>query len=183
MLPAQASLDYDGIEESGAPLGRWKLNSNPASSKLVADSASVTLSYFNLPTLQEIDRSIERAKDGYMRARLTRRRLLRANMGMGNEKSRVVNFPIWQLGRSIIVALPAEAYSEFQQSLRKRFPDMAIVVLNIANGYFSYLPPEEAYEVPDLYQVKVALFEKGCMEKTAEHAGAIIDRLVGVPTT
>ena len=79
----------------------------------------------------------------------------------------------------MIVALPAEAYSVFQKTLRTRFPDTAVVVLNIANGYFSYFPPKEAYDVPDLYQVKVALFEKGCLEKTVESAEQAISRLVG----
>ena len=176
-LPAQSSLEFDHIEESGAPLGRWALKTNAASSKLVADSASVTLSYLNLPTLQEIDRSIEQNSDSYMLERLRRLRVRREDLGTGDHRD--ISFPIWQLGGSIIVALPAEAYSDFQEILRTRFPDTAIVVLNIANGYFSYFPPKDAYEVPDLYQVKVALFEKGCMEKTMESAAQVIIQLVG----
>jgi hypothetical protein len=50
--------------------------------------------------------------------------------------------------------------------------------MNIANGYLSYLPTKEAYDLPDLYPVKVAVFEKGCLEKTIDVSGATIERLI-----
>ncbi len=176
MLPAQKSLAFDQIEQSGAPLGRWALKENAASSRLAMETVSVELSYYDLPALQEIDQLIEQTDEGYVLERLKRRRLLRMDMGDGN--SRVISFPIWQVGSSVFVGLNAEAYSVFQTALRKRFPDLAIVVMNIANGYLSYLPSEESYERPDLYQIKVAVFKKGCLETTIEKSGATIDKLI-----
>ena len=133
------------------------------------------LAYHNLPSLEELDKDIENAVDAFALERLHRRRQLRAEMGDGDRRE--ISIPIWLMGDSVIVALPAEAYSDFQQSLREKFPSLAVIVLNIANGYFSYLPPEASYDVPDLYQVRVALFEAGCMEKTLANTEQTIKKL------
>jgi hypothetical protein len=176
MLPAQKALAFDRIEQSGAPLGYWALKPNAASSKLAVETAEIELSYFDLPTLQELDQLIEQADEGYALERLKRRRSLRQDLGNGN--SRVISFPIWQVGNAVFVALNAEAYSSFQTTLRQRFPDIAVVCMNISNGYLSYLPSQEAYEIPELYQVKVAVFERGCLEKTIDVSCATIERLI-----
>ena len=174
-LPTQSTLQFGEVEQSGAPLGRWVLRNKAASSRIVADVARVELGYFNLSSLEELDRQIEKAVDTYVIERLQRRRELRAEMG--DDEGREISIPIWQLGDSIVVALPAEAYSDFQQLLRARFPSLAIIVLNIANGYFSYLPPATSYEVPDLYQVRVALFGAGCMEETLASVKQTVEQL------
>ena len=176
MLPAQKALAFDRIEQSGAPLGRWALKESSASLKLSVAKAEVELSYLDLPKLQEIDQLIKQTEEGFTLERLKRRRMLREDMGDGN--SRVISFPIWQVGNAIFVALNAEAYSHFQVSLRKRFPNIAVICMNIANGYLSYLPTKEAYDLPDLYPAKVAVFEKGCLEKTIDVSVATIERLI-----
>jgi hypothetical protein len=176
-LPAQSNLVFGEVEQSGAPLGHWVLEKKEASSRVEIDFARVELVYHNLPSLEELDKDIENAVEAFALERLNRRRLLRAEMGDGDRRE--ISIPIWLLGDSVIVALPAEAYSDFQQSLRKMFPASAIVVLNIANGYFSYLPPRESYEVPDLYQVNVALFEAGCLEKVLASTQQVIGKLNG----
>lgn len=176
-LPVQSTLAFDRIEQSGAPLGRWALRSKPASTRIATEIAKVELAFHNLPSLEELDKDIQQTSDRYMLERLQRRRQLRAEMGDGDRRE--ISISIWQIGDSVIVALPAEAYSEFQQSLRKTFPAAAIVVLNIANGYFSYLPPRDSYDVPDLYQVRVALFGAGCMEKVLASTQQAIGRLGG----
>lgn len=177
-LPVQSTLAFDRVEQSGAPLGRWELRFKPASTKIAAKFAKVELAFHNLPSLEELDYDIRQTNDRYMLERLQRRRQLRDEMG--DSDKREINIPIWRIGDSVIVALPAEAYSEFQQSLRKMFPTSAIVVLNIANGYFSYLAPSDSYNVPDLYQVRVALFEAGCMEKVLASTRQVIGNLDGL---
>lgn len=176
-LPAQSTLVFGDIEQSGAPLGRWVLAAKEASSRVATDYARVDLAYYNLPSLEELDNDIENTVDAYALERLHRRRQLRAEMGNGHRRE--ISIPVWLIGESAIVALPAEAYSDFQQLLRAKFPSLAIIVLNVANGYFSYLPPEASYDVPDLYQVRVALFERGCMEKTLASTEQTIKKLSG----
>ena len=179
-LPAQSTLVFGEIEQSGAPLGRWVLEDKEASSGIATSFARVELAYHNLPSLEALDKDIETAVDAFALERLHRRRQLRAEMG--DSDRREISIPIWLIGDSVIVALPAEAYSDFQQSLRERFPSLAVIVLNIANGYFSYLPPVASYEVPDLYQVRVALFEAGSMEKTLAGTEQTIEKLSGKGT-
>lgn len=49
---------------------------------------------------------------------------------------------IWQLGRIVVVGLPAEPFSQLQVALRKRFPSLCIVVAMNTNGTCGYLMPE-----------------------------------------
>jgi len=175
MLPAEMALAHDRVEQSGAPLGHWSLKLNPASAELAIEMVAVELNYRDLPTLEELDAQIGQEQKGYMIERLQRRRLLRQELG--DKNSRIIRFPVWILGNSALVALNGEAYSAFQILLRKRFPTMAVGVMNIVNGYFSYFPSEDAYDLPDCYQVNVAFFEKGCMEKIVNITGNVIGQL------
>jgi hypothetical protein len=105
---------------------------------------------------------LDTATEDFMRERLRRKMGLRAVMDDAAKEG----FPylIWQLGDAFIVATPAEAHSPFQIALRNRFPGHAIAVLNITNGYQSYLPPREAYAL-NTYQAQVAIYAAGAAEK------------------
>ena len=175
MLPAEMQLEHDRVEQSGAPLGHWSLKLKPASVQLAIEMVAVELNYRDLPSLKEIDAQIDQEQRGFMIERLQRRRLLRQELG--DKTSRVIRFPVWILGNSALVALNGEAYSAFQILMRKRFPGMAIGVMNIVNGYFSYFPSEDAYDLPDCYQVNVAFFEKGCMEKIVKSTENVISQI------
>ena len=52
------------------------------------------------------------AVDAFALERLHRRRQLRDEMGDGDQRE--ISIPIWLIGDSVIVALPVEAYSDFQ---------------------------------------------------------------------
>ena len=56
-----------------------------------------------------------------------------------------------------------EAYSNLQQDLRQRFPDPALICMNVVNGTIGYLPPAELYD-RDIYQVWQTPFARGCLE-------------------
>ena len=54
---------------------------------------------------------------------------------------------VWRLGDCAFVAQPGELYSTFQEQLRARFPDRAVVVLNVTNAPGGvYLPPAHLYD-------------------------------------
>ena len=99
-LPAQSALVFGEVEQSGAPLGRWVLKPNEANQKVATDVARVELAYFNLSSLEELDKQIEQAVDTFAIERLHRRRELRAELGGGD--GREITIPIWQLGDSIV---------------------------------------------------------------------------------
>ena len=59
---------------------------------------------------------------------------------------------LWRVGEALFVAHPNEAYSALQIVLRREFPHYAVVVMNVTNGHFGYLPPADFYE-KDIYPV------------------------------
>jgi hypothetical protein len=54
-------------------------------------------------------------------------------------------FPVWvwKLGDTRIIGIPGEAPSGLQTVLRRAFPKLAILPLNVANGWLGYLMPKE----------------------------------------
>jgi hypothetical protein len=54
-----------------------------------------------------------------------------------------------------------------QQELRKRFPNNAIVCVNLINGTLGYLPPRELYDC-DIYPVWQTPIDRGGLELVIE---------------
>ena len=166
MLPPEQEIAFDRIEDSGARLGRWSLRSKPANTSLKATVSDTDLPYVDLPTEAELLKSLHGCNDRPLKERLERRLMVRRDVGEG--KSRKVRMTLWQVGDAFIVGAPAEPYSAFQKEIRARFPGHAVAVLNIANGNVGYLAPAETYNKPGLYQIKISLFQPGCMEQVIE---------------
>jgi len=118
-----------------------------------------------MPSREELKRAIAEATEGYMVERLTRRLLARESVGDGPGGD--FSFLVWQLGGSYIVGTPAEMHTTFQLELRRRFPASRIAVLNIVNGYASYMPPRQDFAI-GAYPVRVAFYGIGSMEKILE---------------
>ena len=161
MFPPQVSLAYAGVEESGTPLAIWKEHRNSSSTTLKSRRVTVRLTIADLPSSEQLRREIREASESYMIERLTRRLLARESVGDGKEGD--FSFTIWQLGDSFIIGTPAEMHTAFQLELRRRFPHNSVAVLNIVNGYASYLPPREDYAV-GAYPVRVSLYREGSTE-------------------
>ncbi|HVW69111.1 MAG TPA: hypothetical protein VHB68_09045, partial [Steroidobacteraceae bacterium] len=161
LFPAQTSLDFAGAEESGTPLALWKERPAPAPLTIASRRVTVRLRIADMPSADELRKAISEAREGYMVERLMRRLFARQTVGDGPEGE--FSFVVWQLGHSFIVGTPAEMHSAFQRELRRRFPSAAIAVLNIVNGYASYLPPEADFSV-GAYPVRVTYYAKGSME-------------------
>jgi hypothetical protein len=175
MFPPQVSLDFSGVEESGTPLAIWKERRRVAGTAIRSRRVTVRLAIADLPSREQLQVEIANAKEEYMVERLTRRLLQRESVGDGVEGD--FSFLVWQLGDSFIIGTPAEMHTSFQLRLRQRFPASSIAVLNIVNGYASYLPPREDYAVGP-YPVRVAVYKMGSMETVLEAAdGAIRDLL------
>ena len=177
LLPPLHRLEFTGPEQSGATLALWRAKAfdEPARNVLSRETVTVRLMLASLPSRQELRAAIDAATDAFQRERLERRLLLRQTVGDGADFD--FRFEVVRLGQSFLVTTPAEPHSEFQLELRRRFPGLAIAVANIANGYFSYLPPPRDYQ-RDTYQVRVALFQSGSLERVIEAAAASITRMI-----
>ncbi|HEV7614092.1 MAG TPA: neutral/alkaline non-lysosomal ceramidase N-terminal domain-containing protein [Steroidobacteraceae bacterium] len=161
MFPPQVTLEYSGVEESGTPLAIWKERSRVSGTAIESRRVTVRLTIADMPSREELKTAIAAAKEDYMVERLTRRLLQRESVGDGTEGD--FSFLVWQLGDSFIVGTPAEMHTAFQLELRRRFPSNSIAVLNIVNGYASYLPPRADYAVGP-YPTRVAVYAMGSME-------------------
>jgi hypothetical protein len=165
MFPPQASLEFFGAEESGTPLAIWKERPVTASRAIASRRVTVPLKIADMPGADELKRAIAEAREGYMVGRLTRGLLARQSVGDGPDGD--FTFLVWQLGDSFVVGTPAEMHSAFQLELRHRFPSANIAVLNIVNGYASYLPPRADFSV-GAYPVRVSYYAIGSMEIVLE---------------
>jgi hypothetical protein len=167
MFPPQRSLQFAGAEESGTPLAIWRECSVAASGTIAARRVTIRLEIADMPSRDELQQAIAQATESFMVERLTRRLLQRESVGDGVEGD--FSFLIWRLGDSFILGTPAEMHTAFQRELRRRFAGTSIAVLNIVNGYASYLPPREDYAV-GAYPTRVAVYKVGSMERVLEAA-------------
>jgi hypothetical protein len=73
-----------------------------------------------------------------------------------------------QTGDAFWLAVEAEHYNVLQRELRRRFPDVALVVMTLMDGgRVAYLPTAETYG-KGLYQETIALLAPGSLERLIE---------------
>lgn len=158
MLPPQTRLAYTGIVESGAPLAVWEREVQELPNTLRARQVNLSFCLQPMPTLAELDHLLHTTEDRALAERLHRKRRIRKAVGDGD----ATRMPLWawQLGDSLWIAHPNEAYSALQTTLRERFPDHTVVVMNVTNGHFGYLPPDPLYD-QDIYPVWQTPFDRG----------------------
>lgn len=175
MLPPKTRLAFSGVVESGAPLAIWERSVCEPSVVLLAEAVDVELPLKPLPSLSEIERQWRECEDRVFKERLWRQRSVRKVVGDGE----IARMPlwIWRLGDSLLIGQPNEAYSEFQQELRRQMMPNAVAVMNIANGYVGYLPPRKSYG-KNLYPVWQTPFEAGALELLTQRATEIARRMM-----
>jgi hypothetical protein len=172
MFPPGQELEYVGIEESGTPLGVWRLKAKAeVSTELCAQTVNTKLKVKDMPSRREIEAKLATATERFEIERLERSLGRRDQVGDGAEND--FAFTVWRLGDAFIVSTPAEPYSRFQIDLRARFPKTTVAVLNLSDGTTTYLPKPSAFK-SDVYQVRVALYEIGSLEKVTAEASAAI---------
>jgi hypothetical protein len=178
-LPAPGEeLTLAGVVESGAPLAIWAGQKASGGEGAAASVTSVELPLRDLPTLDELG---EEWKDIDPRSRVERLGRAR-NLRDGYIDGPTVQHPVWawRLGDAVIVGHPGEAYSRLQTTLRARFPETPIVVMNLTNGPgFVYLPTRDAYD-RGAYQAWQTPLAPGALNLLVEHVAAVVASLLGV---
>ena len=169
-------LELVGVVESGAPLAMWEPVASEARPELDAVTGVVTLDLVHLPTIDELETQWADIDPFSRRERITRARNLRDGWITGP----TVEHPVWvtRLGDAFFVGHPGEAYSRLQKTLRARFPDYAIVVMNLTNGPgFAYLPTADAYD-RGAYQAWQTPFAAGSLDRVEERATELITQIL-----
>lgn len=144
MLPPGRALEPAGSLASGAPLALWRETQRTPDGGLSARLVSCGMPKKPEWSVGDVQARLARCADRVERERLERRLSILLSLPEG----RLARVPlwIWRLGEALLVAQPNEAYSTFQQALRRRFAATTVAVVNCANGpYLGYVPPEEAY--------------------------------------
>lgn len=174
MLPPGKALAFAGVERSGTDLGRWEPQNHPSSTALEAATFDLNLPLKELPAAQELADQRRECQDRVMAERLERAAMLRTRIG----DSDTLPLPVWlwRIGDALLLGTPAEAHSPLQTELRHQFPRNAVAVMNIVNGYTSYIPPREDYSL-NSYQSQVALYQPGCLETLIEACAKAIDQV------
>ena len=162
MLPGNTHLSFDRIIESGASLGVWRRRNNRPPETLLGKIIQVQLPLKKLPPLEETERQWRVCEDPILKERLWRK--LNIQKAVGNHEVATIPLWIWKLGDALLISQPNEAYSFFQQELRKEFTANAIAVMNVVNGHIGYLPPAHLYD-KDIYPVCQTPFDRGSLEK------------------
>lgn len=174
MDPVGSHLRFKGVMESGAPLALWQYQPHEISQALQAVEVSVDLELKDWPTAEALDQQRRACDDRALEERLRRKRDIRRWLGEGS------SFPLavhaWRIGDAVLVGCAGEAYSQLQRELRSRFPDHALVCMNLINGTVGYLPPADLYDV-DAYPVWQTPFDRGCLERTVEAMSDAIQKL------
>lgn len=175
MSPPGHEIVYSGIEESGTPLGIWRVAAKPSlSDVLSARTVAALLPIRDMPTSVEIHAKLATETKRYEKERLERALARRELVGDG--KMGELPLTVWRLGDIFIVSTPAEPYTEFQTALRAAYPEAAIVVLMASDGARNYLPTPQTY-ARDVYQVKVALYDVGALEALRDLAISTINEI------
>lgn len=174
MLPPGKALTFQGSQSSGAPLAIWDARDTVLDTTLGTRVRYAQLPGKSWPTLAEIDEAIATAPDRAAWTRMTRLRQFVVNLAEGLGKG----FPVWavRLGGAVLVGVPAEAFTDLQVELRRRFPGLAIIVTNDTNGTYNYLPPA-AYYGNGAYEQDCADFGPGALEIVTLTAAQLIREL------
>ena len=169
MLPPNRGLKLEGVVESGAPLAVWRPCPVEAKRLIGANRFEVDVPLKNTLRREEhIAADLCASTDRAARERLHRELLVLRTVGSGMVSHRPMW--MWKVGDVLLLGQSDEAYSQLQRDVRAAFPEFAVVVMNVVNGWGGYLCPSGHYE-RQLYQVQQSPYAKGCLE--AVIAGSI----------
>lgn len=138
-------LTYRGVVESGASLAMWEALPTEISVEMKTIMTEVEYQLKDFPIYAELEKEWKNCANHVLKERLWRKMCIRKAIGDGQSAS--VKLWIWQLGSSLLIGQPNEAFSCYQMEIRRKFPDLAIAVMNLANGSIGYLPPQDHYQL------------------------------------
>jgi hypothetical protein len=175
MFPPGQQLAYQGIEESGTPLGIWRLTPKPkVETRLRSHLVETKLPLMDLPSREELQADLAKATERFAIERLERSISRRELVGDGKDYD--FFFTVWRLGDAFLISTPAECYSQFQIDLRAQFPDSAVAVLNVSDGTTTYLPLPSAFKT-DVYQARIAFYAPDSLERVTKMASKTMAEL------
>ena len=168
MFPPGQILEYKGVEESGTPLGIWRLTPrSDISTSLSGRFLTTRFPLLPFPSREELEAQRAVATERYAIERLDRSLARRAQIGDGPDAD--FHLTVWQIGEAFLVSTPAECYSKFQIDLRRQFADTTVAVINLSDGTTTYLPLPESFG-RDVYQARIAFYQPDALARATKMA-------------
>ena len=199
LSPPRTRMTYVGPVVSGATLGIWK--HEPLSKEYIIRSAAsrsvrptIELAYRpDLPTRDATQKDLARwqAEEQAARAAGDEARVQEARARserMTRQLARLESLPagagfpyeyrLLRIGDAIWAFLPGELYQLLQTTLRERFPDRAIVIATVSNGWQpGYIPAASAYG-KGIYQETISPLAAGSLERLVEAVSSEIEAII-----
>jgi hypothetical protein len=194
---------YAGPVVSGATIATWNWKQQDGdrlseTSVLKGGSFEVGVNLIDLPTLSSLRSDLSRytedqteadekgdtiaARDHGARAERCRRWIGRIEM-LPEGKAFPYRFSVYQFGDAVWITCSAEPYSWLQAELRRRFPNLTLMISSLAgNNQVAYLLPREDYG-KGLYQEEPSSLAPGCLETVADAITTRIEEVTGFPRT
>ena len=197
--PAATEFRYRGPVISGATLGTWfhaplGEEQRIRASRFTVRQVIVPLRYIdNRPALEQLQSERAVAQARVQEASQSGDEIqLRDSRAIVERLSRAITrwsgcpagdvFPyelsLLRMGAAVWIAGEGELYQWLQLELRRRFPDAALVIMMLGNGWrCSYLPTRETYG-QGIYQEQIAMLAPGCLEAVLEAASTAVTELL-----
>jgi len=196
--PAGTDFEYLGSVESGALLGTWADRPLDHAREVAVrnwglQTLVVDLPYrSNLPSLQQLEADLDRWSQlerrespgphgsSSPRAEAEKaKRFLERRRSLPEGTAFPCRIPLLHIGDAVWISVQGEPYSLLQTELRRRFPDLTLIVASISNSWGpAYLPPAEAYG-SGRYQEQIAVLEAGSLEALISRLTESIARMTG----
>jgi hypothetical protein len=195
--PPKTRFVYQGPVVSGATLGTWAHETLPQESLELCtvwrrERLQIPLPYReDLPKVEQVEQEREQLAAQEATARAAGdENAARDARALVERKTRLLSrlralpqgpeFPydicVWRVGHAVWLCVQGEPYHEMQQALRRRFPDVSLVICGLAGGWGpSYLPTRDTYG-QGIYQESVAVLPAGSLERVIEAAAQCIER-------
>ena len=195
----QTDFTYAGPVVSGATIGTWDWTDHDEhrqaeTAVFAGGSTDVPLAMIEVPTAAELERDLERftaeqqeadaksdavaARDFGARAERCRRWLGRIAL-LPDGKTFDINFSVHHFGDAVWITCSAEPYSWLGNELRRRFPDLILLISPISgNTQVAYLLPRDRYG-QGLYQEEPSALAPGCLEALTDAISAKISATTG----
>ena len=161
MVPPGYKLHHSQTIRSDAELAIWDYVPDEVPKNLDATIHTVEVPLKPMPSITEVEEKMALSEDRTMIERLRRERHVLNTVG--SEETVRVPVWLWAAGDTLFLGCPGQPYTLLQRHLRLHFVDKAVVAINIANGWYGYLPPRELYG-KELYSVHETPFATGSLE-------------------
>ncbi len=81
-----------------------------------------------------------------------------------------------QLGEVTLISTPGETFTKIQKDIQALDLDRTIIVSGYTNGYVGYIPDEDTYDDPNVYENNMTVIAKNSHQKIVDAASMLLSK-------